>query len=291
MEIQRLGNLKTALGECPVWHDGQLWLLDCRAGLVLALDGDTGAVLARHEVPPPLGAFAFNADGRIVLALKEQLSALDPRTGQLQTLARIDASHQHLRLNDGISVADGSFVVGTMHVFREAGEPPLGGLYRLDTRLQLHKLDAGLGITNGPCVNPLNGRLHVADSAERVIYSYAVADDGMLADKQVFLRTDAYDSGPDGCCFDTEGGLWTALVRTGALARFDMEGRLTRKIGLPVVHPSALCFGGPDMAELFVTTISDSGRLSASGALDGAVLKLTGLGYRGVARPLCRMPL
>lgn len=291
MEIERLGELKTALGECPVWYGGQLWLLDSRAGLVIALDPDTGAVAARHEVPPPLGSFAFNSDGRIVLALKEQISALDPGTGHLQTLGRIEASHEHLRLNDGISLADGSFVVGTMHVFREPGEPPLGGLYRLDARLRLSKLDEGLGITNGPCVNPVNGRLHVADSAERVIYSYAVADDGSLSDKQVFVRTDAYDSGPDGCCFDTEGGLWTALVRTGALARFDMEGKLTRKIGLPVTHPSALCFGGPDMADLFVTTISDSGRLSASGPLDGAVLKITGLGFKGQVRPLCRMPL
>ncbi|MBS0450654.1 MAG: SMP-30/gluconolactonase/LRE family protein [Proteobacteria bacterium] len=291
MEIQRLGDLKTALGECPVWHGGRLWLLDCRAGLVLALDAGSGAVVQRHEVPPPLGSFAFNEDGRIVLALKEQICALDPRNGKLQTLAHIDASHEHLRLNDGISMADGSFVVGTMHVFREPGEPPLGGLYRLDTKAQLHKIDQGLGITNGPCVNPLNGRLHVADSAERVIYSYAVSADGALSDKQVFARTDAYDSGPDGCCFDTEGGLWTALVRTGALVRLDMQGRLTRKIGLPVVHPSALCFGGPGMADLFVTTISDSGRLHASGPLDGAVLKITGLGYQGTARPLCRMPL
>ncbi|MBS0339053.1 MAG: SMP-30/gluconolactonase/LRE family protein [Proteobacteria bacterium] len=291
MEIRRLGDLKTALGECPLWHGGQLWLLDCRAGLVCALDPGTGAVMRRHEVPPPLGSFAFNADGRIVLALKEQISALDLRTGQLQTLARIDASHEHLRLNDGTSMPDGSFLVGTMHVFREPGEAPLGGLYRLDTKLQLHKLDDGLGITNGPCLNPVNGRLHVADSAERVIYSYAIADDGTLFDKKVFLRTDAYDSGPDGCCFDSEGGLWTALVRTGALARFDMQGQLTRKIGLPVAHPSALCFGGPDMADLFVTTISDSGRLSASGPLDGAVLKLTGVGFKGAVRPECRMPL
>jgi L-arabinonolactonase len=291
MEIQRLGNLETALGECPVWNGGALWLLDCRAGLIHALNPDTGAVMARHEVLPPLGSFAFNADGRIVLSLKEQISALDLRTGQLSTLARLDASHPHLRLNDGISMADGSFVVGTMHVFREPDEPPLGGLYRLDTRLQLHKLDDGFGITNGPCVNPANGRLHVADSAARVIYSYALADDGALTDKQVFVRTDAHDSGPDGCCFDTEGGLWTALVRTGALARFDMQAKLTHKIGLPVAHPSALCFGGPEMADLFVTTIRDSGRLSASGHLDGAVLKLTGLGFRGSARPLCRMPM
>ena len=293
MEIRRLGDLTTALGECPIWHGQRLWLLDCRAGLILALDPDTGAVVARHEAPPPLGSFAFNGDegDRIVLALKEEIAALDLRTGQRRTLARIDDSSPHLRLNDGTALADGSFVVGTMHVFREPDEPPLGGLYRLDTRLKLRKLDVGLGITNGPCVNPRDGRLHVADSAARVIYSYAIAANGTLADKRVFVRTDAYDSGPDGCTFDTEGGLWTALVRIGALGRFDMQGRLTHKIELPVAYPSALCFGGPTMDDLFVTSIRDSGRLSASGPMDGAVLKLTGLGFRGLARPVCRLPL
>lgn len=293
MEIQRLGDLKTALGECPVWHGGQLWLLDCRAGLLHALDPDTGEPRARHAAPAPLGSFAFNGEAgdTVVLALKEEIAALDLRTGQLRTLARIEASHPDLRLNDGNSLADGSFVVGTMHVPRAASEAPLGGLYRLDTRLQLRKLDRGYGIANGPCVNPVNGRLHVADSAARVIHSYAIAADGSLVDKQVFADTGPHGSGPDGCTFDDEGGLWTALVRKGTLARFDMAGRLTHEIQLPVAHPTALCFGGPGMKDLFVTSISDSGRLRASGPLDGAVLKITGLGFRGTARPVCRMAL
>jgi len=293
MNIQRLGDLKLALGECPIWHEGRLWLLDCRQGLILALDPDSGEEVARYEAPAPLGSFAFNGDEGdcIVLSLKEEIAALNLRDGSLRSLARIDASHQHLRLNDGTALADGSFLTGTMHVFREPGEAPLGGLYRLDTGLRLHKVDEGLGIVNGPCVNPVNGRLHVADSAERVIHSYAIAADGTLVDKQLFLRTDAYDSGPDGCTFDSEGGLWTALVRTGAIARFDMQGSLTRWIDLPLAHPSALCFGGPDMADLFVTSISDSGRLHASGPLDGAVLKLTGVGFRGNPRPVCRLAL
>jgi len=293
MNIQRLGDLKLALGECPLWHGGRLWLLDCRQGLILALDPDSGEVTARHEAPAPLGSFAFNGDAGecIVLSLKEEIAALDLRDGSLRSLARIDASHANLRLNDGTSLADGSFVTGTMHVFREPGEAPLGGLYRLDTGLRLHKLDEGLGIVNGPCINPVNGRLHVADSAERVIYSYALAADGTLADKQVFIRTDVHGSGPDGCTFDSEGGLWTAMVRTGAIARFDMQGGLSRWIDLPLAHPSALCFGGPGMTDLFVTSISDSGRLHASGLLDGAVLKLTDVGFRGSARPVCRLPL
>ena len=103
MEIHRLGELKTALGECPQWHAQQLWLMDCRAGFILALDPDTGEVRSRHAAPPPLGSFAFNGDGAdaIVLALKEEIASLDLRSGELRTLARIEVSAPHLRLNDG----------------------------------------------------------------------------------------------------------------------------------------------------------------------------------------------
>ena len=291
LNIRRLGDLKTDLGECPVWFGGQLWLMDCRKGLILALDPDTGAVTARHQVPAPTGSFAFNLDGQIVLALKDEMAALHLVSGKLRTLAKLEASHPHVRLNDGTSLEDGSFVVGTMHVPHEPGEPLLGGLYRLDTALQWRKLESGIAITNGPCVNPVNGRFHVADSAAREICSYAMAGDGTLSDRQVFVQTDLLGSGPDGCCFDSEGGLWTALVRAGALARFDTQGQLTHRIALPLAHPSALCFGGPGMDSLFVTSISDSGRLSASGPLDGAVLQVSGAGFRGAARPVCRMPL
>lgn len=293
MDIQRLGDVTLELGECPVWHGGRLWVLDCRQGFLCALDPDGGQVLARHAAPAPLGSFAFNGDGSdcAVVALKEEIAALDLRTGRLRTLARIEDSHPHLRLNDGTALADGSFFVGSMHLYLAPGEAPLGGLYRLDASLQLRRLAPGLGIANGPCVSPLNGRLHVADSAARVIYSYALGPDGLLADRQVFARTDAFDAGPDGCTFDTGGGLWTALARAGALLRFDAQGRVAQRVDLPVAHPSAVCFGGPRMADLFVTTIRNSGRLVATGPLDGAVLKLTGLGFTGLPRPVCRLPL
>ncbi|MEH3086584.1 MAG: SMP-30/gluconolactonase/LRE family protein [Xylophilus ampelinus] len=287
--IERLGGLTTALGECPVWHGQRLWLMDCRRGLILGLDPGTGAVLARHEAPAPTGSFAFDAGGGIVVALREEIALLDPATGRLRTLARIDASHPHLRLNDGTALPDGSFVAGTMHTFRAPGEAPLGGLYRLAPDLGLRRIADGIGTANGPCVDPATGRFHLADTVERTIHSYAMAADGALSDRRLFVRTDALGSGPDGCCFDDAGGLWTALVRAGAIARFDPQGRLTHRIGLPLAHPAALCFGGDGGATLFVTSISDSGRLKADGPLDGAVLRIAGTGFRGPPRPLCRL--
>lgn len=291
MKIERLGQLKTLLGECPVWFAQQLWLMDCRMGSILALDPDTGEVCERLEVPAPSGCFAFHAKGGIIVSLKEEVALLEPRTGRLRALARIEHSHPQLRLNDGTALADGSFVVGTMHVLREPGDILLGGVYRLDTDLNLQKIEEALGVANGPAVNPVNHRFHIADSAARVIYSYAMTANGTLSDRRIFVRTEELGSGPDGCCFDDAGGLWTALVRSGGIARFDLQGGLTHRIELPLTHPSSLCFGGENMDTLFVTSISDSGRLSAAGPLDGAVLKLTGSGFRGQPRPLCRMGL
>lgn len=290
MNIQRVGLLKAELGECPVWDEKRqhLWFVDCRKGLIYMLDPETGDHV-HYALPPPTGSFGLNLDGRLIVALKEEIALYQPNTGSLQRIARIEDSHPNLRLNDGAAMPDGSFVVGTMHVFRAAGEAPLGGLYRLTTDGVLVKLDGGLGVVNGPVMQPGGIRFSVCDSAARKIYSYTTAANGTLSNRQIFADTSAYGSAPDGCCFDRDGGLWTALVHAGAIARFDTQGQLTDRIDLPVAHPASLCFGGANLDDIFVTSISDSGRLRADGPLDGAVLRIRGAGFQGAARPLCRM--
>lgn len=199
--------------------------------------------------------------------------------------------HPNLRLNDGAAMPDGSYVVGSMHVFREPGEAPLGGLFRLHTDGRLERLAQDLAVVNGPVMHPSNGRLYVCDSAARLIYSYAQDDAGRLSDRQVFANTAKLNSAPDGCCFDDQGGLWTALVHAAALVRLDAQGQVSHRIELPIAHPSSLCFGGPDLADLYITSIRDSGRLLAEGPLDGAVLKVSGSGFRGAARGMCSLRL
>ena len=293
IEIEPVGSVRAALGECPIWdtQHRQLWFIDARAGLIQRLEPATGQITASVTVPAPAGSFCLNADGRLLVALKQDIVLVDPVTGAQQFLARIDDSHPNLRLNDGEPMPDGSFIVGTMHVYRDDGEPPLGGLYRIRPDGGLMKLDTGIGITNGPCVNPLDGRLYVSDSSTRSICSYAMGADGTLADRRLFINTDAYDSGPDGCCFDSQGGLWTALVRAGAIARFGQDGALTRKIDVPLTHPASLCFGGEHLDEIYVTSISDSGRLRADGALDGAILRIRGCEVQGMAPARSRIGL
>lgn len=288
-EIQPFGAVRTLLGECPVWDAarGCLWLIDSRAGLLLALD-DEGHPVQRHELPAPLGSLALNHDGRLVLALHETVALFDPVSGGLQTLGRLEEQHPHLRLNDGAALSDGSFCVGTLHTFRAPGEAPLGGLYRVDTQGRMQRFDQGFGVVNGPVQHPESGRLFVCDSSERQIFSYPWPPRSPWQ-REPFADTRALGSAPDGCCFDDEGGLWTALVHAGALVRLDDRGQPSQSLRLPLSHPSSLCFGGPGLDTLFVTSIADSGRLRADGELDGRVLRVRGLGRRGAVRPQCRI--
>lgn len=279
LTITPLGPFRAALGECPCWDGDGLWVMDCRKGLILSVDA-TGSGTVRAEVPAPAGSFALRQGGGFVVALKEEVVLIDP-DGTRRSVGRIGDRHPNLRLNDGVVLPDGSFLTGTMHVFREEGEVPLGGIYRLSPAGRFTKVAAPLGVTNGPCVGPDN-RLYMADSAARMIYGYAMDADGMLSDMRPFADLSPLGSAPDGCCFDDQGGLWTALVHAGAVVRLDAGGEVCQRIDLPVKHPAALCFGGVGLDEMFVTSISDSGRLRADGPLDGAVLRITGHGRRGL---------
>lgn len=290
MQIERIGAIRTALGECPVWdaERGQLWMADCRKGEILAVTPQTG-VSTTWQLPAPLGSFALNGGEELVVALKDSFVLFDTADQTLRTLASIGESHPNLRLNDGVPLADGSFVAGTMHIYREPGEAPLGGLYRLDTQGRLRRIARELGVVNGPNLHPDGRHFYVCDSAQRKIFRYACLPDGELGPRQLFVDTDALGSAPDGCCFDSQGGLWTALVHAGAIARFDSQGRLDRRINVPVMHPASLCFGGEDLSDIYVTSITDSGRLRADGPLDGALLRVRGASVRGAPRPQCRI--
>lgn len=284
VQIEIFSGLKTALGECPQWdvQSGSLWLMDCREGTIFQLD-QTGEVVSRLQAQPPCGSFALLTQGGVLVAEKENLLVIG-QDGARQVVAELGISHPNLRFIDGACLADGSFVLGTMHLHREAGEAALGGIYRLTPEGNFEWLAAGLGVANGPCSSPADGQFYICDSTAREIYSFDVTQDG-FGPRKLFASTDAYGSSPDGCCFDSEGGLWTALVHAGAILRLAPDGSLDQRIDLPLAHPTALSFGGPDMTDLYVTSISDSGRLTASGHADGKVLKITGTGFSGFARP------
>jgi L-arabinonolactonase len=281
--LVRVGETRDLLGESPVWDDRSqsLCWIDSLAGLIRRLNIRTLA-LEEFQVPAPIGSMALRDDGGAILALRHGFARYDFETRRLTPDRSIGLDHPEVRLNDGKVDPDGRFVAGTLHGGRAEGEPPLGGLYRLDASGALELLETNLAVTNGPCFSLDGKTFYLADSPRRVIWAYDYDHRGPLRNKRVFFDTTALESGPDGATVDAEGFLWSVLVRVGAIARFAPDGTLVRRIALPIRHPTSIVFGGPDLDILYVTSISRSTTLVDDHPDAGGLFAIEGLGVKGV---------
>ena len=80
---------------------------------------------------------------------------------------------------------------------------------------------------------------------------------------------------------DVEGCLWVALNGGGAVVRLDAtSSRVLRVLSFPVSKVSSLCFGGPQLRTLFVTSVSKGVDL-AKEPLAGAVFVVDDVGVQG----------
>ncbi|GKS89743.1 SMP-30/gluconolactonase/LRE family protein [Acidovorax sp. SUPP2539] len=282
LRIDILAPQRDLLGECPLWdaRTQSLYWIDGRAGIVRRHTPATGAGV-QWQLPQHIGAIALCDSGRLLLALEDDFQYLDPDTGTLSPLGvRVAHGADRMRLNDGRTDRNGRFVVGSMTLGRMA---PEGALYQLGAHA-VRTLDTGIHVANGTCFSPDGRWLYFADSPTHQVRRYAYdAATGDIGPAEVMVDTRALGSVPDGATVDAEGCLWVALVQNGQLARFTPDGRLERRIQLPVTFVTCPCFGGPGLDVIYLTSIRDSGNLLRSDHPDaGAVFAIHGTGVRGL---------
>ena len=79
--------------------------------------------------------------------------------------------------------------------------------------------------------------------------------DGQLGNLRTAVLTGHIDASPDGMTIDGDGNLWIAFCHGGCVSCFDPHnGNELHRIALPCLETTACAFGGPDLADLFVTT-------------------------------------
>ncbi len=93
------------------------------------------------------------------------------------------------------------------------------------------------------------------DSAARTIYAFDLdVAAGTLSNKRVWLRFSEADGHHDGKTFDAQGRVWVAHWGGACVSRFSADGELTHRVTLPTDHVTNVCFAGPGLDRLFVTT-------------------------------------
>ncbi len=99
--------------------------------------------------------------------------------------------------------------------------------------------------------------MYHADTDPKTIWAYDYDEaTGTAENRRVFAQVEVADGqgGPDGASVDSHGFYWCAVFANGCLLRFDPDGRLERRIAMPVKYPTMPAFGGADLKTLFVTS-------------------------------------
>ncbi len=286
------------LGEGPVWdvETSLLWWLDGtgrRVGnpSIWRMEPKSGRV-DNWSLDHDVGALAVRENGKLVLALDDGFYFFDPDSGQLDLISSVDAEQPRTRLNDGKVDRRGRFFAGGMD---DKEELAVCGLWRLDADLSITKVDSGIICSNGPCWSPDDKTFYIADTFvdEFWAYDYDV-ETGSVSGKRVFAETKSSAGVPDGSTVDTEGCLWNAELISGDLVRYDPDGNVERKIGMPVRNITSVMFGGDDLDEIYVTSMARVKHPAAHDRFEadlkpqfgaGALFRITGLGIRGVPEP------
>lgn len=288
---------RSSVGECPVWREQEnaLYWEDIPAQMLVRCELDTQRRTEWH-LPERIGCFAFARDGKVLAALETGLFALtlhEPAPGEtgvrqgtidVRRLEVVAHATGNMRFNDGRCDRQGRFWAGTM--VQDAAAPnPAGKLYRYTAQGGLSApVVEGLCTQNGLAWSPDGRTMYLSDShaSSRVIWAFDYdTDDGVPTNRRVFADLHDYAGRPDGAAVDADGCYWICANDAGLLLRFTPEGRLDRKVAVPVSKPSMCAFGGPHLDLLLVTTICPP----QAGDEDGFVFVLE-TGVRGLPEPV-----
>jgi sugar lactone lactonase YvrE len=112
----------------------------------------------------------------------------------------------------------------------------------------------GVGVSNGPCWSPDDAIFYFSDSKAQIIWAFDFdLASGELSNRRI--HNDTKDHGyPDGATVDTEGFIWSARWEGSCILRIDPKGRIDRVVAMPASRPTCVCFGGPELDVLYVTS-------------------------------------
>jgi len=280
------------LGESPLWHPQQqrLYWVDAFAPAIRRLDPTTGQVES-FVLPFDIGSIVLHEDGGLVAGTRQGFQRIELAAGTARCAPLVDPLHRdrRLMLNDGKCDRRGRYWCATVHsdfIGRQAE------LYRLqrhsDGSHAARRMDGGFIIGNGIAFSPDDQRMYLADSRDEVVWVYDLdLERGEIGGRRPFFSTRDIEGRVDGATCDRDGNYWCALVHGGAVACIAPDGRLARRIEIPVRHPTMVAFGGPALDVLYVTTASCllAAEERSQWPLAGALLSIEGLGATGLPEP------
>ncbi|MEJ5913592.1 SMP-30/gluconolactonase/LRE family protein [Pseudokineococcus sp. 1T1Z-3] len=250
-------------GEGPVWDQaaGAVRWVDMLHGDLLSWtlptgwDGEPAAegAVERHHLGDVLACVRPRAGGGLVMALERCFALLeDGELGRTPPRRLPDVwDDPTVRFNEGACDPRGRFYAGSMAYDQREGA---ASLYRLDEDHSVSVVLTDLTISNGLGWEPGGAFAYYHDTPTQVLWRLVVDDDGEVVERTAVRETPDERGGPDGLAVDEEGCVWAALFGGSAVQRISPDGELLAVVEVGVGQVTACAFGGPELADLFITT-------------------------------------
>ncbi len=250
VEPELIADYQCVIGENPLWHPAEqrLYWIDINTGRLFRFDPAS----AHHEQcysGEVMGGFTIQADGTLLLFTTRGVVRLW-REGHAAAVIASIPDEIDTRFNDVIADPAGRVFCGTV-----SADYSIGRLYRLDPDGHATRILDGIACPNGMGFTADRRVMYYTASITREIYAcdYDVTT-GAIANRRLFAPVPADGGMPDGLTVDSEGGVWSARWGGGCVVRYSPDGRELSRILFPTERVSSVTFGGPDYADLYVTT-------------------------------------
>ena len=259
--------LATGFGlvEGPTWiNDRGLLFSDVIKGGVYLLDHlNNVSTIVEHR--RGIGGIAIHEENGLIVGGKN--IAYKSFTGDKTTiLLSNDVTEVALGFNDLTTDSKGRVYVGSVafKVFSDDEMSP-GHLHVIDVDGSVRTISDGVMLTNGLGFSPDGRTLYHADARDAVVRQYEVSPDGNVSDWKPFVQ--ANNGHPDGLAVAEDGSVWIAMAYGSRVDVFESNGALRESLPVPLPMVTSVCFGGPDLKDLYVVTGSRGGPSDICGTI------------------------
>ena len=263
------------LVEGPTWikDKGLLFSDVIKGGVYLLDDSNNISTIVAHR--RGIGGIAVHEKNGLVVGGRN-ISYKSFTGNKTTTLLSNDVTEVALGFNDLTTDSKGRVYVGSVafKVFSDEEMIP-GHLHVIDVDGSVRTISDGVMLSNGLGFSPDGKTLYHSDARDAVVRQYAVSPDGDVSDWKPFVKTN--NGHPDGLAVAEDGSVWIAMAYGARVDVFESNGALRASLPVPLPMVTSVCFGGPDLKDLYVVTGSRGGPSDSCGTIFRTRLDVPGL--------------
>lgn len=252
---------KAAFPEGPIFHDGKLIYVEYGASTIKVWDGKTSTTLWEQPGCGPSAVLPLGDDLVVTCYDSGSIAKVSKDGKTIASYAKAINGSALQGPNDFATDGKGG-VYFTASGPWEAG-PIVGKVFHLDADGTIKEMADDLHYANGIVLGSDGKRLFVNESEAGRVISFAVADDGTLSDRRLFVRVGVVDEAsgigayPDGIKLGPDGNFYIGQYSKGRIVVVSPEGVFVKAIDVPSPTAPNMAFS-PDGTKMFVMSVDDT---------------------------------